>query len=394
MKIDEKYRLQELPLNLTVIDAFDFREEPILLLEKDVIGNSYLSYLVESSADIEKRIYVQVSNERLSSILEKEISIKRAFSNPENKFIYVAEFSLSEGEPVSSYLVPGHVFLLINPIDEEYSIDINYVINQPILNEFEILTHSERKQKLIFDFYLQSQNLVNNIKPFAIYKVFTPIVEIIKSLLAFDNRNADRFLAFSNIRQRSLGVTIEINYSNDLFLEKESAVMETIIQLLNAQEKTDFESIIAKATNERYIKEYTTIIKAIIENNASLHTAYANPITKKIMTSILDKERATKAKAIIDETLDIIEDTEEIVGTFLEIDIDSKEPSFKIHSYEIDITIKGKFELSILEKVKNDFVNIGKETYKFTIKTIYKPETTLRAEEIKRFMIDYVKYGS
>lgn len=394
MRIDEKYRLQELPLNLTVVDAFDFREEPILLLEKDVIGNSYLSYLVESSEDSEKRIYLQVSNERLSSILENEISIRNAFSNPENKFIYIAEFSLKDGEPISAYLIPEQVFSHVNPIQESYKVEINYVFNKPILNEFEILSYSERKQKLIFDFYLQSQNLVNNIKPFAIYKVLTPIVEIIKSLLSFDNRNADRILAFSNIRQRSLGITIEINYSNDLFLEKESEVMETIIQLLNAQEKSDFESIISKATNERYIKEYTTIIKTIIENNANLHTAYANPISKKIMTSVLDKERATKAKEIIDETLDTIEDIEDIVGTFLEIDIDSKEPSFKIHSNEEDITIKGKFELSILDKVKNDYVNIGKETYNFTIKTIYKPETTLRAEEIKRYMINYGKYGS
>lgn len=291
MRIDEKYRLQELPLNLTVIEAFDFQEEPILLLEKDVIGNSYLSYLVESSTDSEKRIYLQVSDERLSSILGKDISIKKAFSNPENKCIYVTEFSLSEGEPISAYLVPSHVFSLINPINEEYSVDSNYVSSKPILNEFEILTYSERKQKLIFDFYLQSRNLVNNIKPFAIYKVLTPIVEIIKSMLSFDNRNADRFLAFSNIRQNSLGVTIEINYSNDLFLEEESEVMETIIHLLNAQEKADFETIISRATNERYIKEYTTIIKTIIENDAHLYTAYANPITKKILTSILDRER-------------------------------------------------------------------------------------------------------
>jgi hypothetical protein len=394
MRIDEKYRLQELPLSLTVVDAFDFREEPILLLEKDVIGNSYLSYLVESKEDSEKRIYLQVSNERLSSILENEISIRNAFSNPENRFIYIVEFSLTDGEPISAYLIPGQVFSNINPIDEAYKVEINYVLNKPILNEFEILSYSERKQKLIFDFYLQSQNLANNIKPFAIYKVLTPIVEIIKSLLSFDNRNADRILAFSNLRQSSFGITIEINYSNDLFLEKESKVMETIIQLLNAQEKSDFESIISKATNERYIKEYTTIIKTIIENNANLHTAYANPVSKKIMTSILNKERATKAKAIIDETLDTIEDIEDIVGIFLEIDIDSKEPSFKIHSNEEDITIKGKFELSILDKVKSDYVNIGKETYKFTIKTIYKPETTLRSEEIKRYMINYEKYGS
>lgn len=394
MKIDHKYKLQEFPLNLKVIEAFDFREEPILLLERDVIGNTFLSYLVSSNGEIEQRIYLQVSKERLGIIIDKDISLKEAFSMPENNHIYIAEFSLQSGEALNSYIVPSYIFAEINPILNNYQVDIEYAFNEVALDYAELLNYSVRKGKLVFDFYLQSQNLINNIKPYAIYKILTPIVEIIKSMLNFNSRNADKYLAFSNLRQASLGVTIEINYSQDLFLEKETAVMETLIQLLNAQEKADFEQIIAKTTNERYIKEYTTIIKAVIDNNANLHTAYANPISKQILTSTLDKARAEKAKLILDETLDIIEDIEEIIGTFLEIDIDSKEPSFKIHSNDENFTVKGKFELSIVEKVKNDFVNIGKETYKFSIKTIYHPETTLKSEEIKRFMIGYEKNGS
>lgn len=394
MTIDPKYKLQEFPLKLRVIEAFDFREEPILLLEKDVIGNTFLSYLVKSNGTDEQRIYLQVSKERLGAIIDKEISLQDAFSLPENNHIYLAEFSLQTGEPLSSYIIPSYIFADINPISKQYEIDIDYAFNEVILDNSELLSYSERKQKLVFDFYLQSQNLINNIKPYAIYKVLTPIVEIIKSMLDFDSRNADKYLAFSNIRQASFGITIEINYSQDFFLEKETAVMETLIQLLNCQEKEDFEKIISKTKNERYIKEYATIIKSVIDNNANLHTAYANPITKQIMTSTLDKARAEKAKIILDERLAVIEDVEEIIGTFLEIDIDSKEPSFKIHSNEENFTIKGKFELSIVEKVKNDFVNIGKETYKFSIKTIYHPETTLKSEEIKRFMIGYEKNGS
>jgi hypothetical protein len=80
-----------------------------------------------------------------------------------------------------------------------------------------------------------------------------------------------------------------------------------------------------------------------------------------------------------------------VVGTFLEIDIDAKEPAFKIHSPEEDYTIKGKLKASILEKIKSDFVNIGRETYKFTVMTIYHPETTVKAQDIKRYLIDYKK---
>lgn len=391
MKIDNKYQLQEFPLTLRVIEAFDFREVPILLLERDTIGNNFLSYLVFSDGIKEQRIYLQVSDDRLGEIIEKSISIFDAFVLPENNHIYVAEFSLEYGDVLASYIIPTNVFLEINPIQKNYEIDIEYVLNEVVLDNKELLHYSERKQKLVFDFYLQSQNLISNIKPYAFYKIFTPIVEIIKSMLEFDNRNADKYLSFSNLRQSSLGITIEINYSNDLFLQKESDVLETIMQLLNAQEKADFDQVIAKSKNDRFIKEYATIIKAVIDNDASLDTAYANPINQTIITGSLNKERAKKAKIILDEKFDAIEDIEEIVGTFLEIDIDAKEPSFKIYSNEDNITVKGKFELSILEKVKNDFVNIGKEKYKFFIKTFYYPETTVKSEEIKRFMINYEK---
>jgi hypothetical protein len=391
MQINSKYRLPNFPLKLRVIRAFDFEIEPILLLEKDLIGNNFLSYLIFSDFEKEQRAYIQISQERLNEVLTNEISLNSAFEKPENEFIYIAEFSHNTGQILDSFLVP--VFL----ISEAQIIPKNYVVNyekpknEVVLKENDLLDFSERKQKIVFDFYLQSQNLINNIKPYALYKVFTPIIEIIKNMLEFDNRNADKYLAFSNLRQASFGITIELNYSHDLFFQKETTVIENLILLLNAQSKEDFETVLYKTKNDNYLKHYITIIKAIIDNDADLHTAYANPVTKDIKTNTLNKERAEIAKKIIDETLDVIEDVEEIKGTFLEIDIDRKEPSFKIYSFEDEFTVKGKFELSILEKVKNDFVNIGKETYVFQIKTLYFPETTLKSEEIKRYLIDYQK---
>lgn len=391
MQIKSKYRLQKFPLNLRVIQAFDFEIEPILLLEKDLIGNEYLSYLTFSDFEKEQRAYIQISNDRLKEVLANEIPLHSAFENPENNFIYIAEFSHHSGKVLDAFLVPADQVTEIKIIPENYIVNYEKPNIAVLLNENELLGFSERKQKIIFDFYLQSQNLINNIKPYAMYKVFTPIVEIIKNMLKFDSRNADKYLAFSNLRQASFGITIELNYSHDLFLQKEAVVIENLIMLLNAQTKEEFEAVLFKTDNDNYIKHYITVVKAIIDNNADLHTAYANPITKDIKTSILNKERAEIAKKIIDETLDVIEDIEEIKGTFLEIDIDRNEPSFKIYSFEDEFTVKGQFELSILEKVKNDFVNIGKETYIFQVKTLYYPETTLKSEEIKRFLIDYKK---
>ncbi len=394
MKINSKYRLEEFPLVLKVINAYDFEIEPILLLEKDVIGNNFLSYLTFSDSEKEQRAYLQISEERLNAILANEMTLSYAYKYPENNFIFFAEYLHETGSALTSYLVPASEAVQIDIIPVDYAIHYEKKTQNLVLDHSELLSYSERKNKLVLDFYLKGQNLMSSVKPYAFYKVFTPVVEIIKSMLEFDGRTADKYLAFSNLRQASLGITIELNYSHDLFLKKESDVLENLIKLLNAQDKGDFEEVLHNTTNSTYLRHYKSIIRAIIDNNADLHTAYANPVSKTIIISELDKSRAEVAQKLIDETLDVIEDIEEIQGTFLEIDIDRKEPSFKIFSYEDEFTVRGKFEQSIIDKIKSDFVNIGKESYTFTIKTLYYPETTLKSKKINRYMIDYTKVGS
>jgi hypothetical protein len=42
MKINPQFKILDFTLSLEVIEALDFALEPILLLEKDAIGNLYL----------------------------------------------------------------------------------------------------------------------------------------------------------------------------------------------------------------------------------------------------------------------------------------------------------------------------------------------------------------
>ncbi|AQW99523.1 hypothetical protein M2T70_11625 [Elizabethkingia anophelis] len=391
MKINPKYHIPQFTLKLNVIEAFDFSDAPILLLEQDGIGNFYLSYLTYSDPenDIETRSYLQISKEKLQYIFENKISVYEAFSQPENGSVYVIDFDLHTGNTLNAFLIPTVNIAEYNLVPDWYDFEFDYSIKEIELNDTYILNYSEKKQNLILDFYLQSENLVSTIKPYAFFKVFKPLVDIIKDLVGFDNRNADQYLEFSNLRQASLGITIEINYSKDLFLEKEDIAINTVIELLNAQTQEDFRKVVSSTANTKYIKEYSSIIKTVIANKAVLNTAYANPITKEVKFAILDEEKARIAKSIIDEEFEIIEDIEVIEGIFREINIEAKEPSFKIYSSYEEISIRGKFEISILEKIKSDYVNIGKESYKFTIKTIYYPETTVKSEAIKRYLIDY-----
>jgi len=388
MEIDSKYKIDNLAFGFEVIDALDFSDEPYLLLERDRIGNHYLSYLIENNFDEEYRVYVQISKRKFSAIISKGISVKEVFGEPENKCVLITKLSLHTGIILESSLIPSTEFSTdFIPVD--YYVEYEYEEN--LENDLALIQQSINSQKIIFDFYLHGQNLIESIKPYAIYKVFTPIVEIIKQLVGFDNRNADKIISFSNLRHSSLGVTIELNISNDLFLEKENRAMDILTDLLNADKKEDFQAIVGQTANTKFISEYKSIIKAVIDNNADLCTAYANPITGEIKKSYIDKDKATKAKEVVEEAFDFIEDTEEVKGIFLEINVHAQEPAFKVLPSDENTPIKGKFEIALLEKLKQDMVNIGKEEYLFTIKTLYYPETVVKSEEIKRYMIDYKK---
>ena len=393
MKIDNKYRINSLPFNLEVVKAFDFELEPTFLLEKDAMGNLYLSFLIDSNENIEQRAILPISLKKLNKLLNKEINLYEAYNKPENNSIYIFDIYYNNGMISNSYLLPKSVSNKLKLIPDDYEFEF-FDEKEVSLDEKEIATYSNAKRKVIIDFYLKSRNLVDSIKPYAFNKVFTPFVNIIKSLLEIDNRQLDKFVSFSNLRQASLGITIEIDDPNDLFIEKEINASELMLRLLNADDKEDFEKITTKTKKTNYIKDYSRIINTIIENDAQLFTAFATPFETKVNKSIIDKNKALKVKNIIDEAFDVIEDIEKITGIFLEIDLASKHPIFKIQNDDDESTLKGKIELSIISKVTNDYVNFGKEKYQFTIKTIYHPETSVKPEKIERYLIDYKKINA
>jgi len=391
MEIQSKYKTPFPEMELQVIETLDFPGFPVLNLEQDVIGNKYLSYLSSLKNDIEQRYIIQVSDDRLKKIYAGELTLKNAFNDAENRVVFVYEFK-KNGAVKGSYLIPIVEFTDINPIENDYVVPPPQ-IQAVEINEGEFINYSIRKGKPLIDIYIQSGNLVNNIKPYAIYNILVPTVEILKSFFDIDQRGVNQRFAFSNLRTKSFGFTIEITEMKpELFTVANYRELDNLIRLFNAREKKDFESIVEQTRKEKYIGDYSKIINAIIDNDATMRTAYANPNTKTVVTSnVLDKNSAKLVKNIIDESFDTIEDIENIKGIFLDINVATKEPSFVIGLSGDNATYKGKIELSLLQKIKSDFINSGKVEYLFTVKTIFHPRTTVASEKLQRFLIDYKK---
>ncbi len=386
--IDVKYRLEHLYPSLKVLEVLDYADFPLLTLEIDEIGNKYLSYLIRIVDKEEIRAILQISQDRVNCIKSGEMSIIAAFDNAENRSVYVAAFNLDTGSNTSAYLLPSAYFNSLKYIDEEYT----YFMEPPHAPTFrpaELIGLAVRKQKLVLDLYLQSSNLISSVKPYAIFNIVVPIVNILKDFLKIDARNQDQHFAFSHFREASLGVTIEINFSPSFFEPNEMEQLSTLMYLLKSETKEDLQQIISRTKSDRHWKPYNSIIKAIIVNRATLNTAYANPLTNEIQFAAIDAPKAKRIAAVLAEEFNNIVDVEQVVGYFLEIDIDVKEPSFKIGIPEDNHTIRGKIDASIVEKIKNTEINIGKRKYLFSVRTVFTPETTTKSELTRHYLVDF-----
>ncbi len=389
MKTENLHKLPTNALELEVVELLDFKDYPILIVEKDIVGTLYLSYLAWEEELIERRVIIPISQARLNEILAGTIIVKQAFDKPESNSVYVCDFNKYDGKLLETFLVPSENFIKMNPVPSSYKLLYEPKLNKPTLDSSGLLANAINKNKVLIDLYLQGPNLINSVKPYAFYKIMTPVVEILKSLLDFDDKSVDKYMAFSNIRQSSLGVTIEVNRSNDMFLSFETLEVPKLMELFACDSKEKFEIFISKTNNEKYLAQYSKIIKAIITNNATLWSAYANPIDRKVLSATISPDKASRVAKIIDETFDEIVDIEEVEGTLEEIDIAVQRPTFKIFASEEQVIIKGFLDSSLLEIIKADKINLGKEKYRFTLRTTYHPKTISKAEKTERILTLY-----
>jgi hypothetical protein len=389
--LDDKYRLPNNLLDLEVIEILDFQDYPILSLEMDKLGQKYLSYLIDDNNEEEIRATILVSDNRLKQFLSGEVELDILFKNSESGNAFIFFYSLASGELKSCFIIPIEEFLERYEIESGYKLKYNNPVQiEDSINHISKILQAKQKNKILIDFYINSQDLVNNVKLWAIRKILEPSIEIIKSIINIDPRYIEQKIALSNLKAGSLGFTIELSYEWNLFDEiPELDKVEKVIELFTAESKEEFIKVLESTNNEKFIGEYSKIINAIIDKNAFFSSALINPKKEYIPEATINKEKAAIIKKVIGETFPNITDVEEISGIFLEIDLVTKIPTFTIESTTDDALFHGKILPTLLDKLKADKINIGTDQYVFTIRTIYTPATPFKVEKLRSYLIDY-----
>ncbi|MGN6647362.1 MAG: hypothetical protein ACTHJT_12625 [Cytophaga sp.] len=391
MIFDDKYILNQNFLELEVLELLDFTDLPILNLEIDNAGTKFLSYLdVFITDDIEQRLIIAISDTRLNSFMNGEINLHDIFNTSENRVVYVAQYNINDNETVKSYLIPIDDFIPINPIKKSYTVEFTQEIAST--SEQLVALYATQRAKVILELYVQSDKLKTSLKPWVFDKFLNPIQNIIADLLDINYKTLNEKVAYANPAVSSFKISVEINVQSTLLNIYEDIPeykkLLTVIELLNSESKQDLEKIFEGFKDDKFIKSYIQIVKTIIANDASVHATLANPASKETSTADLSKSKAEKIKKVIDEQLPERTDIEETEGVFLKLDFNVNPPSFTIENNE-EYIFKGKIDAAIIETLKSDKVNFSTDKYLFTITTVYKPETTVSAEQIHHFLTNY-----
>jgi len=170
MKIDEsiiaKYKIDALIFSKNKLsESLDFDDIPVLVVEEDLFGTLYLSYLDRFiDENLEQRILIKITNSRLQEVKNGSISVKYAFDNPESDDIYLVRFREDTDQVCSVSLIPASIFSEINPISSTYKIvhsDSTKLFSMQdidaFIHEF-IIPKKDEKNENKTDFLLKADN--------------------------------------------------------------------------------------------------------------------------------------------------------------------------------------------------------------------------------------------
>jgi len=394
MELENKYSLPtEVIGKLTVVELLDFVDFPLLTVESTISGKLFLNYFERFRDNFEERYLIEISEARLKLIRSGELSVKDAFNRAENQIVFICYFD-NTSKLIELYFQPCDLFSSLNPITDNYKINNEPNRNDLPLNELLIL--SKQRDKLVLGFYLTAKSLQSSLKYWAIKNFLTPLYEMLLQSLGINLKNRkDRDLfnqlnvGITDLALSSLRGNLELNNISNLFGDNFQTIrLSKIFDLFNSTDKATLIKSLDDVNNKKILHKYINILNSVSKNDAILLTSLATPKEETFSTRI-DKAKANQIKKIINEEYPIVEDIEEIEGQFLELDMSIKQPTFAMSALNEDFIYKGKLTSELLVKIPLKDINFKGKEYLFTVKTLYRQETSTSPEKNEHFLLDF-----
>ncbi len=374
---------------LKLVNTFQFFDIPRIFSCRNKSGTQYLALSTFDDYDIFEWLYLPISNDRISSIASKKITLREAFELPEDGYLFHVESSF-EGKAKVEYKLPEQISDEDLPKVGAYlQTDSLYTVGFGAIDATEAATSSRRETFNIHLYPTDSQLPEFEIKGFGtMLTSFQDLVDslgqycegepTLKGAIAANILSSTKFKA-TQIFDGSFGVQLKSDSSSDLF--DKLLASDAIMELMNLLETGDNEDFISNKLHElqgRVASKYKAFLKSLTKLDTPLKVDWGSPNIERGKSLKINKDTILNAyKAVSKIDIDMSEDVvfkAELLG------LDVKTKRYRVRHLSENEDYSGKISEESINEVEHSEIN---GIYEVTLKKVIETNSSSGAEYTK-----------
>jgi hypothetical protein len=380
---------------LTLYETFEFFDFPRLFTAKTKTGIFYLALSIYDDFDNYEWLYLNISPDRLMSLIDQRICLHTAFTKPEEGFLFKVYSSIQK-PPRVEYILPEQLSPDELPIKDTLLKVIEktkrYGLGEINPNLAAIATSRETfnmhlypwdtklpelSARVFGNILISTQELID-----AIGQSCEEENPSVKGAISADILSQTK-LNTCQIFEGSFGVQLKSSRINDLF--NDSLAGRSVFEFLNLLSAQDNEYTLTKNLHKlkgRVASKYRRLLKDITVIGSGLRFEWGSPNSRFGGLVSLSKSQIEKAYSIVDKIDIQMSESIEIKAKLIGLNVRTKR--YEIHSLENTDKYSGRVADETLSDIEHAVIN---NNYTATLKKIIETKSSTGDENIKWVLI-------
>ncbi|WNL38630.1 hypothetical protein RN346_15235 [Halomonas sp. PAMB 3232] len=374
---------------LRIEAVFQFYDIPRLFACANNSGTKFLALSVFDDYESFNWLYLPVSVDRLSTIVNKGIALREAFLSPEDGYLFEVESSFS-GESTVRHIFPEQIPLEDLPDEAAYlESEESFNIGLGVVDA-DVAAVSSRRETYNLHFYPWDTKLPE-IDAKNLGGILTSFQELsnalgqyckgditLKGAIPTEILEATKFRA-TQIFEGSFGLQLKSKSTSDLF--HSSLASDVLLELTKLIESRDSEDNISNKLHElkgRVASKYRSFLGEVAKLDSPMRLHWGSPNSERGRVLLLSKQEIKKAFDLVSK-IDI-NMSESVVFRAELLGLDTKTKRYRVRHLNDNEDYSGKIVDESLEAIRHSEIN---GIYNVTLKKIIETNFSSGAEYTK-----------
>lgn len=374
-----------------VIEFFDI---PRLFTCSNQTGIKYLVLSVHDDYELFEWLYLPVSNDRLSLIFSKQISLKEVFLSPEDGYLFYVKSNFSGDVSAVEAILPEQIDDDDLPGNNVYIENTDKVALGFGVIDPKIAAISSRREVCNFHFYSSSTQPEIDVKDLGC--ILTSFQELanalgqycdgdvtLKGAIPAEIMDASKFRV-SQVFEGSFGLQIKSKSAGDLF--DDSLASDILQELINLFESRDHEDNISNKLHElqgRVASKYKSFLKDLSKLNTPLKVEWGSVKSNRGYCLKLSKDEIFRAYELVSKIDIDMSESVHFRANLLGLDVETKR--YRVKRLDNDEVYAGKISDECLNKVSHSKIN---DIYDVIVKKVIETNSSSGSETTKWLLVD------